>query len=260
MNKLADYQHRFKYIELKRDADGILLIRFHTDGSDMQWGPHTHEEVAECLGLVGDDLENRVVVITGAGPAFIERIDIDAAKKWFSARTYVEAWQDMVHTGYRLIRNHLDIEVPVIAAVNGPAAIHAEMALLADIVVCSETAYFQDLPHFPMGLAPGDGVHIIFPALLGPNRGRQFLLTGEKIGAAEALRLGMVGQVLPQDQVLARAYEHARSLASRDRNLVRHTRLILIQELRLKLQSLLPIGLAWEGYAGVTTAPISERL
>jgi enoyl-CoA hydratase/carnithine racemase len=81
--------------------------------------------------------------------------------------------------------NHLDIEAPMIAAVNGPALIHAELALLCDIVLASETAIFQDLPHFPSGLVPGDGVHVVFPLLLGANRGRYSLLMGQKIPAHE---------------------------------------------------------------------------
>jgi enoyl-CoA hydratase/carnithine racemase len=64
----------------------------------------------------------------------------------------------------------------MIAAVNGPALIHAELALLCDIVLVSQTAVFQGLPHFPSGLGPREGVHVVFPLLLGANRGRYFLL------------------------------------------------------------------------------------
>jgi enoyl-CoA hydratase/carnithine racemase len=60
---------------------------------------------------------------------------------------------------------------------------------LCDIVIASDTATFQDDPHFLNGIVPGDGVHIIWPLLLGPNRGRYFLLTGQKLSAQEALSL-----------------------------------------------------------------------
>ena len=255
MARFEEYRDRYNYIQLDRDENGILVARFHTNGAELEWGPHTHEEFADCLGCIGDDLGNRVVVLTGTGESFIDRFGMNEAMAWLTSRPNDIAWRDMVHTGYRLIRNHLDIEVPVIAAVNGPASIHAEQALLADIVICSDTAYFQDLPHFPSNLAPGDGVHIVFPALMGPNRGRQFLLTGEKVDAWEAHRMGLVGEVVPQERVLERAMEHAANLAQRDQHLLRHTRLILVQELRLKFQHLLPVGLAWEGYAACATPP-----
>ena len=85
--------------------------------------------------------------------------------------------------------------------------------MLCDIVLASETAEFQDSAHFPTGLVPGDGMHIIYPLLLGPNRGRYFLLTGQIIAARQAHELGLVGEVLPKDRVLARAWELAEQLA-----------------------------------------------
>src|ERR1700752_1174112 len=105
--------------------------------------------------------------------------------------------------------NLLDIEVPVIAAVNGPALIHAEIAVLSDIVIASDNAEFQDAPHFPNGLVPGDGVHIVWPLVLGVNRGRYFLLTGQKLSAREAQTLGVVSEVVPRERLLNRAREIA---------------------------------------------------
>jgi enoyl-CoA hydratase/carnithine racemase len=137
----------------------------------------------------------------------------------------------------------MDIEVPVVAAVNGPAWRHAELPLLADIVIASDTALFCDSGHFPGGQVPGDGVHVVFPMLLGMNRARYFLLTGQAIGAQEALRLGLVNEVLPKDQVLARAREHARALAARPEVLVRHTRALLAEPIKRQLQEYLPLGL-----------------
>ena len=87
--------------------------------------------------------------------------------------------------------NLLNIEVPMISAVNGPAMRHSEMPLLCDIVLAAEEASFQDFRYFVGGLMPGDGVHIVYPLLLGLNRGRYFLLTGQTISAAEAKTLGL---------------------------------------------------------------------
>ena len=88
--------------------------------------------------------------------------------------------------------------VPVISAVNGPCSIHAEVPLLSDIVLASETAYFQDLAHFPRGLVPGDGSHVLWPMLVGPNRARSMLLMGKQLSAQEALEWGVVAEVLPR--------------------------------------------------------------
>ena len=84
--------------------------------------------------------------------------------------------------------NFLNIEVPVISAVNGPAWRHSELPLLADIVLAADTAQFQDSAHFTGGLVPGDGMHIVYPLLLGVNRARYFLLTGTDSHGAEGAR------------------------------------------------------------------------
>jgi enoyl-CoA hydratase/carnithine racemase len=117
------------------------------------------------------------------------------------------------------------------------------MPLLADIVLAADTAAFQDSAHFPGGLVPGDGVHVVYPMLLGVNRARYFLLTGQVIHAAQAKELGLVAEVLPPDQVLPRAWELARMIAARPEVLVRHTRAILVESIKRQLQEYLPLGL-----------------
>ena len=145
--------------------------------------------------------------------------------------------------------NLLDIPVPVIAAINGPAWRHSEIPLLSDIVLASETAAFQDSAHFASGLVPGDGVHVVYPLLLGMNRGRYFLLTGETLDAEEAKRLGLVAEVLPPEEVLPRAWELAGELTKRPTLLLRSTRLMFTEYLRRLMQDLLGYGLAMEGLA-----------
>ncbi len=103
----------------------------------------------------------------------------------------------------------LNIEAPVIAAINGPAWRHREIPLLSDIVLAADTAAFQDSAHFPNGLVLGDGMHIVMPLLLGMNRGRYFLLTGQTLSAQEA-RDWSDGEVLPHDKVLACACRDGR--------------------------------------------------
>jgi hypothetical protein len=71
--------------------------------------------------------------------------------------------------------NILDIEVPLIAAVNGPVRLHSEYILLADIV--TPTTVFQDKPHFELGVASGDGVHLLWQEAIGSIRGRYFIMT-----------------------------------------------------------------------------------
>jgi enoyl-CoA hydratase/carnithine racemase len=87
------------------------------------------------------------------------------------------------------------------------------------------------------------------PMLLGPNRGRYFLLTGQTLSAHEAKDLGLVAEVLPRDKVLARAWEHAEALAKKPTLLRRYTRLMVTEALKRRMQDLLGYGLAMEGLA-----------
>ena len=175
--------------------NGILQIRFHTGGGPLQWGPGPHAEFGACFADIGSDPDNRVIILTGTGNAFTAEFAPDGFGQISAGQ-----WGHMAADAKRLLMNLLDIEVPMIAAVNGPAIIHAELAVVCDIVLASERAVFQDAPHFSGGLVPGDGVHAVWPLVLGINRGRYFLLTGQQLSAQEALRLGVVNEVVAPEQ------------------------------------------------------------
>jgi enoyl-CoA hydratase/carnithine racemase len=83
---------------------------------------------------------------------------------------------------------------------------------------------FADKAHFGYNAVPGDGVHLIWPYLLGPRRGKYFLMTGQEIGAAEALTLGVVAEVLPPEALSDRAWELALQWAAKPLPVLRYTR------------------------------------
>jgi enoyl-CoA hydratase/carnithine racemase len=154
-----------------------------------------------------------------------------------------------------LLMNLLNIEVPMIAAVNGPALIHAELAVMCDIVLASENATFQDAPHFTNGVVPGDGVHIFWPLVLGPNRARYFVLTGQTIPAREALDLGVVSEVLATERLLPRASELAQAIVARPSLVSRYARVAMTQRLKQLMLENLGYGLALEGLSATSSWP-----
>ncbi len=244
MAVFEDYAEKYQSVRMER-RDGILQLTFHTDGGPLQWGETPHREFPEAFRDIGSDPETKVVIMTGTGEAFSGPRATPEAR----LRRTAAAWDKTYWEGKHLLLNLLDIEVPMISAINGPALRHSEVPLLCDIVLAAEETTFQDSAHFANGLVPGDGMHIAMPLLMGMNRGRYFLLTGQTLSAQEAKELGLVNEVLPADQVLARAWEHAEALARRPTLLLRYTRLMFTEYLRKRMQDLLGYGLAMEGLA-----------
>ena len=249
MTQLADYAEKYQGIRFARSEDGVLEITIHTRGGPAQWGSSPtslHAELGDAFVAVARDAANKVVILTGTGDSFIVEMD---PQDWFAEASLGAMWARIHEEGLALLQNLLAIPVPMIAAVNGPALIHAELAVLCDIVLAASHTQFADIAHVPGGTVPGDGVHTVWPMLLGPNRGRYFLLTGEHIGADEAKRLGVVGEVLETQALLPRARELAGQLARLPALTLRHTRAVLVRDLRRRMQDELAFGLAHEALA-----------
>lgn len=252
MSNFNDYRERFAHIRMQRE-NGILELQLHTRGGDLLWSAIPDKEVGDCLREIAADPENRCVILTGTGDTFcagpdpIGRTDALAA----AGGNPIDMMHGLYDQGYRIQIAHLDVPVPIIAAVNGPATWHAELALMCDIVLATENSYFQDAPHFPGNLVPGDGVHVVWPALLGPNLGRYFLLTGMKLYAREAYQRGVVQEIVARDALLARAWELARAITRHPDAIVRPTRSLLVQKLRKDMVELLPDGLSKELVAAI---------
>jgi enoyl-CoA hydratase/carnithine racemase len=242
--RLDEYQDRFEHVRLRR-SDGILEVTLHSGGGSMIWGTGPHRELSIAFDAIGSDPETRVVVLTGAGESFCADRDDSLS----ALRASPEGWNRIYWEGKRLIGSLLAIEVPIVAAVNGPARHHAELPVVCDIVLASETATFEDHAHFISGVVPGDGVQVVWPAVLGLNRGRYFLLTGQVLSSGEALELGVVSEVLAPDGLLPRAHELAAQIAARPVLATRYARIVLTEQLRRAMADGLGYGLALEGLA-----------
>ncbi len=255
--ELSEYQNRFKCVDVQRSPDGVLVVRMQNRGTSLVWGGLAHRELPELFAMIASDRENRVMVFTGTGDEFIS-MGPGGPNPLAQGRIRPASWEQIIFEGNRLVHQMLEIDVPIICALNGPVVAHSELAVLCDIVIAADHAYFQDAPHFPGGLVPGDSMQVVWPLLLGPNRGRYFLLTGQQIHAEEALRLGVVGEVLPAADVLPRALELAGELAQQNPLLLRHTRHVLTRPWKRAMADDLHLGLALEGIASLSARYFGE--
>jgi enoyl-CoA hydratase/carnithine racemase len=247
MTIFSDYANAYNHIAMRRE-DGILEMRFHTEGGPLRWNLAAHGELERAFLDVGRDKENQVVILTGSGGEFSGPAVTPGGHR-MSGTMDSAGWDTLYWEGKHLLMNLLNIEVPVISAVNGPATRHGEIAVLSDIVLASDNATFQDSAHFNGGLVPGDGVHVVFPLLMGTNRGRYFLLTSQVLSAQEAKDYGLVNEVLAPDQLLPRAWTLARQLLLQSQLVRRYSRVLLTQDLKRRMHDLLGYGLALEGLA-----------
>lgn len=248
MARFDQYAQAYQTMRMER-REGILQLTFHTDGQSLQWGSLPHREFGQAFRDVGSDPENRVVILTGTGDVF------SGPQATRQLRRTPSEWDTTYWEGKQLLMNLLEIEVPIISAINGPAWRHSEIPLLCDIVLAAESAVFQDSAHVRTDVVPGDGMHIVYPLLLGINRGRYFLLTGQTLDAQRAHELGLVNEMLPRDQLLPRAWELAEHLASRSPLVLRYSRALLTHHLKRQMHDLLGYGLALEGLGVAAATP-----
>jgi enoyl-CoA hydratase/carnithine racemase len=251
MSNLDQYAGDYEHIRFER-RDGILQLTLHTDGGPLIWKRRPNEELERVFRTIGDDPDNKVVILTGAGDAFTPR------KRVGNRRYDPYIWNKAIRTGLRVHLDFVDLEVPVISAVNGPCVVHPELPLMADIVLAAPEASFQDSPHLPERMVPGDSMQIVMPLLMGRNRANYFLMMGQELTAERALEWGLVNEIVPREKLLNRAWEIARYLAAFPPLDIRYTRILLNEELRRRLQESLRLGLALEGLAGIVQYPLTD--
>jgi len=249
MSGFDAYRASFSNARLTRSKSGVLEVALHTDGGTLVFNGHTHEQFVDLFHAIGSDSDNRVVILTGSGNAFMETISPEGFD-FFTPRGYDKIYRE----GRKVLMNILDIEAPLIAAVNGPARLHSEFVLLADIILATPSTVFQDKPHFAFGIVPGDGVHLLWQETIGPIRGRYFILTGQELDAQTAKEWGAVNEIVADDKLLPRAREIAEGLAKLPSLTTKYTRIALTQKLRRIIDEGVTLGLALEGISAAEVA------
>jgi enoyl-CoA hydratase/carnithine racemase len=262
--RFSEYENRYANFKFEMSPEGILLMQCHTEGRSLVWDWKSHDDMADAFADIAGDREIRCVIHTGTGDTY----NADWGYLPDGSRPDPPIYDAMpgVRGLYKLDEkawynsnlqwNILEVGVPMISAVNGPCNMHSEVPLLADIVLASEDAYFQDVSHFPRGQVPGDGQHVIWSFLVGHNRARYLLLTGKKLSAQEALGWGAVAEVLPKDKLLDRAWELARELVMRPTLVLRYTRQLFTNPLKRAYLDELGHGLGLETYAQQEFFPV----
>ena len=243
-----DYS-RYEFIKVEKDGR-VAILTLNRPESLNAINSQLHSELEGIFADVARDDDVNAVVLTGAGRAFCAGGDVkgmDARQTDGSART-----RDPLRGAKRLIHNLIDVEQPIIAAVNGHAVgLGATLALFCDIIIASENAKLGD-PHVKVGLVAGDGGAVIWPLLCGLARAKEYLMTGGLMSAAEAERIGLINHVVSPDEVMPKAMELAHRLANGPTKAIRWTKLSCNKRLRDEVNLVLDASLAVESMSMLT--------
>jgi 2-(1,2-epoxy-1,2-dihydrophenyl)acetyl-CoA isomerase len=200
------------YEKLKIDQDGKVVILTLNDPASLNAA--SNEVVADFVDAIGriasGDIACRAIVITGEGRGFCSGANLAGRRPGGGTGDAGERLEAVFNP---LMRKMRDLAVPIVTAVNGPAAgVGCSLALMGDIVVCGESGYF--LQAFGrIGLVPDGGSTWMLPRMIGKARAMEMMLLAEKIPAAQALDWGLVNRVVPDAELMPTAITLAKKLA-----------------------------------------------
>ncbi len=212
----------FKNILLTKD-EGIGFVTINRPQNLNALDRTTVEEISEVIDLVGADDEIKVMILTGAGDkAFVAGGDIG----FMQEMTGLEA-RGFARFGQGVLRKMENLPKPVIAAINGFClGGGCELAMACDFSIASDRAKFGQ-PEVGLGVTAGFGGTQRLPRLIGMNKARQLLYTGDTINAQEAARIGLVNEVVPHEELMDHVIGIARRIITKGQMAVRFSKAAL---------------------------------
>jgi enoyl-CoA hydratase len=230
---------------LKVELDGnVAVITLTREELHNRFDEDLHVDLIDALATVRQREEARAGVLASTGPVFSAGGDFDFMRKAHDDPQFLSRHVDV---GRALLLAFVDLPIPIVAAVQGPAiGLGATVALACDCVVASRNAVFAD-PHVQIGLAAGDGGCLVWPEALGTLRARRYLLTGDRLGAEDAYLFGAVTDLVDEPSAVTAA---ATSLAGRMAALpplaVQGTKRALASVMRQRADEVVDLAFAYE--------------
>jgi enoyl-CoA hydratase/carnithine racemase len=239
---------RYGYQTIATELEGrILKVTLNRPDRMNALDIVMHEELGELFGRIERDDDVDIVVLTGAGKAFCVGADFSQMEENLARGGYEDGHPGLLDGSARMARSILAVRQPMIAAVNGHAiGLGATLALFCDIVFMAEAARIGD-PHVKAGIVAGDGGPVLWPMLVGMNRAKEYLMTGDLLPAVEAERIGLVNYVVSGEELQEAAMGMARRLAEGAQIAIRFNKRLVNKELEDRVNRVYDLALALEG-------------
>jgi enoyl-CoA hydratase/carnithine racemase len=237
----------------KRGHVAILTLN-RPDAMNALGAPGDGDQVAAACAQINADRDIRCVILTGAGRAFSAGGDVKAMKARSgafagSAVELREAYRNNIH---RIVRSLYGLEVPSIAAVNGPAiGLGCDVACMTDIRIAADHAKFG-VTFLKLGLIPGDGGAWLLPRTIGMSRACELLFTGNVIDANTAAEWGLVSRVVPADTLMDEAMKLAEQIAQQPPHALRLAKTLLKQGQTTSYDTILEMSAAAQAISHLT--------
>lgn len=226
------------------DVDGpVRVVTLNNPDMLNAFLDDMHVAMREIWLHLGEDHDVRAVVLTGAGKAFSAGGNVP---------DFIRSYEDANHRtnqlrgARRLMDAMVEFPKPLIAAVNGPAVgLGCSVAVTCDLVLIAESTYLCD-SHVSVGLVAGDGGAASWPLMMSLLRAKEYLLTGDRIPAKEAVALGLANRTVPDGDLMSEALSLAHRLAAQPRQAVEETKRALNLHLQAAIARVAPFALAAE--------------
>ena len=231
---------KFETILIDKRENGVAVATLNRPDRLNAVNGRMHAELADIARDADNDDDVSVLLLTGAGRAFCAGGDFAQDSDIGKGR------RQGMKEGREIVDHLLDCSIPVISAVKGYAmGLGATISLLSDIVVAGRSAVFADT-HVKMGIGAGDGGQVIWPLLMGVNKAKYFLMTGEQISGEDAERAGLVNFLVDDDDVLDKAMEIADRLAAGPGLAISASKVGINQYIKMVSNLVLPYAFAAE--------------
>jgi len=243
------------FLKSERDGAILTLTMNQPDTRNALTGNTAVDEFVQACDAIRLDTSIRCVIITGEGPVFSSGGNVKDMQRFFTQDLQPDVIREEYRNGIQRIPKALfNLDVPVIAAINGPAiGAGLDLTCMCDIRIASDKATFAE-SFVRVGIVPGDGGAWLLPRAVGMSKASEMAFTGEALTAQEALACGLVSRVVAPDQLMAEARKVAGKIAANPGAVLRMTKRLLREGERSSLESLLELSAGYQAIAHKTAS------
>ncbi len=242
-----------QFLKTEREGAVLILTMNQPETRNALTGNTAVQEFVQACEAIRLDPAIRCVILTGAGPVFSSGGNVKDMQRFFNEQLSPDTIREEYRNGIqRLPKALYNLDVPVIAAINGPAiGAGLDLTCMCDMRIASDKATFAE-SFVKVGIVPGDGGAWLLPRVVGISKASEMAFTGEALTAQEALACGLVSRVVAHDTLLDEARKLAAKIVVNPGGVLRMTKRLLREGERSSLESLLELSAGYQAIAHMT--------